>query len=105
MAFTNPPDMMLMQQQIKNNSVDVQSMVNDLSDWTVEISNKEKQMKQKGAAAGSSSQAVRGAQAHSSKPLPPIRNRIDISSSLRESQKQAPASSTTGAKKGKQMSA
>ena len=32
MAFTSPPDMMEMQKQIKNNSVDLQSMVNDLSD-------------------------------------------------------------------------
>jgi len=42
MAFTSPPDMMEMQKQIKNNSVDLQSMVNDLSDWSVEITNKEK---------------------------------------------------------------
>ena len=85
-----------LQQTIKNNSVDLQTMVNDLSDWSTDVSNKEKVRKDKtmyGAAANSVGQAVRNAQPKSNKPLPPIRNRIDIRSSLAESQKQAPASS------------
>lgn len=77
--------MMNLQTQIKNNSIDLQNMVSDLADWSEEITKKETDMKKKapqarGAAAASSS---------SSKPLPPIRNRIDIRNSLAESEKRA----------------
>ena len=55
--------MMSLQQNIKNNSVDLQAMVHDLSDWSADQSGKEQARKNKtmyGDAASSSGQAVRG---------------------------------------------
>ena len=45
MAFNSQMDMMKMQQQIKENSADIQNLVSDLSDWSTEITAKEKQQR------------------------------------------------------------
>ena len=77
--------MMNLQTQIKNNSIDLQNMVSDLADWSEEITKKETDMKKKAPQARGAAAASSG----SSKPLPPIRNRIDIRNSLAESEKRA----------------
>ena len=79
MAYKEANPMVLIQQQIKNNSVDVQTMVQELADWSSEITEKEKVIK---GAQSSAGQARKNAKAEIVKPLPPIRNRIDIKSSL-----------------------
>ena len=100
-GFKPGMDMMAFQKQIKDNSTDLQAMVTDLADWSEQITKTDTNIKKGGAVAGQAKMpGVRGAAAASSKPLPPIRNRIDISSSLKESQKKAPAGQS-----GKQRSA
>ena len=88
MAF-DPRSMIGLQQQIKNNAEDLHSMVDDLADWSEEITAKEKtRSKQTGQAKAAS------------KPLPPIRNRIDIRNSLAASERQASQQETSTAKPG-----
>ena len=64
MVSKNDPNMIGLQQQIKNNNVDLTAMVNDLSDWSTEITAKEKTLKttkgKTGGAASAGGQAVRG---------------------------------------------
>ena len=45
MAYKEANPMVLIQQQIKNNLVDVQTMVQELADWSSEVTEKEKAMK------------------------------------------------------------
>ncbi len=88
--------MIAFQQQVKNNSVDLSAMVTDLSDWSEQITAKEKNIRRGGAASQAKSDSSRGGQA---KPLPPIRNRIDINESLKKSKKEAPAGSKPATQK------
>ena len=88
---------MAFQKQIKDNSQDLQAMVSDLSDWSEQIDKTDKNIKRGGAPAGQAKSAGKGAAA--SKPLPPIRNRIDISNSLQQSKKVAPAGQAAAASK------
>ena len=85
----NDPDFMMnFQKQIKNNSTDLQNLVNDLADWSQETIQQEQTRKTTG---GSRAAAGQAAAAAPRKPLPPIRNRIDISNSLQTSERQAAA--------------
>lgn len=83
MAF-DPKSMFGIQQQIKHNAEDLHSMVNELADWSEEVTAKEKKIGSQG-------------QAKTQKPLPPIRNRVDIRNSLAQSEGQGRQST---AKKG-----
>ena len=80
--------MMNFQKQIKNNSVDLQNLVSDLADWSEETIQKEQTRKTTGGSRAAAGQAAATA---SRKPLPPIRNRIDIQNSLQTSERQAAA--------------
>lgn len=71
-------------------------MVSDLSEWSESVTEKEKNLKKTGGSGQAKSKAASGG----SKPLPPIRNRINIADSLKKSEAQAPAGQ--GAKKPKQ---
>lgn len=62
--------MFFMQQNIKNNSLDIQSMVDEVRNWSVSMSKTEKTK---------ISQAKKN---EKPKELPPIRNKIDIQESL-----------------------
>mmetsp|Transcript_9290 Transcript_9290/g.11356 ORF Transcript_9290/g.11356 Transcript_9290/m.11356 type:complete len:84 (+) Transcript_9290:51-302(+) len=79
--FKNGMDMMAFQKQIKDNSTDLQAMVSDLADWSEQITHTDKNIK-KGEVPPSNQAKAAGGKGASSKPLPPIRNRIDISNSL-----------------------
>jgi len=65
-------------------------MVSELSDWTEQVNNDEKKRKQGGAAASQAKTRKRGGKATTEVPLPPIRNRIDIKTSLEQSEKSKP---------------
>ena len=75
MKGKDPDFMMNFQKQIKNNSVDLQNLVTDLADWSEETIQKEQTRKTTGGSRAAAGQAAATA---SRKPLPPIRNRIDI---------------------------
>ena len=88
MKGNDPNFMMNFQKQIKNNSVDLQNLVDDLANWSEETISKESK---RNTAGGSRAAAGQAAATASRKPLPPIRNRIDISNSLQQSERQAAA--------------
>ena len=59
-------------------------MVSDLGDWSEQVTANEKNIRKGGASSQAKSVSSRASQA---KPLPPIRNRIDINDSLQKSEK------------------
>lgn len=66
-------------------------MVNELADWSEEVTSKEKTR-----TAATKGQAGKGGSAASAKPLPPIRNRVDIRNSLAASEKVSQKSTAAG---------
>ena len=71
-------NMYKLQEQIKNNNIDVHSYVSELSEWTNEMNQKDKKIP---AANKQTQPTTKQSQ------LPPIRNRIDISESIKQAQK------------------
>ena len=67
-------NMYKLQEQIKNNTVDIQSYVSDLSDWASSMNTKDKTFS---TAKPTTNQSQ----------LPPIRNKIDITESIKQAHK------------------